>query len=348
MLQLQYYNKGLSKTQIEQIIKNYNLKYTTLTNEINLKLNSIIKTVLNDITPFLENIEYLSKQAKQLKEFENAKSRIDLLENKLKEKTFLEKELQENINCLKQEINDLKEKEKEYEKNIKLKDELLLKAEEYKKNTHNPQNTNNINNKSKNRQKSLDLNKAKTFRNSSLDKLEISKEIKTSRNEEENSNINNSINTSTKKHKQKINFKWNKDNNNKYMMNLKEITRNLAGYHEKVVSTKTTQNINKFISGSNYKEERKSTKNKRRVVHSFDKKEIKKDNKMRLSSEINKISRFEFNKESDSDKENNDNIQENKSYNLYDEEIDEEIKELEIEEQNILDIINKINNLENV
>ena len=48
MLQIQYYNKGLSKTQIEQIIKNYNIKYTRLTNEINLKLNSIIKTVLND------------------------------------------------------------------------------------------------------------------------------------------------------------------------------------------------------------------------------------------------------------------------------------------------------------
>ena len=56
MLQIQYYNKGLTKTQIEQIIKNYNLKYTTLTNEINSKLNSIIKTVLSDITPFLENI----------------------------------------------------------------------------------------------------------------------------------------------------------------------------------------------------------------------------------------------------------------------------------------------------
>lgn len=182
-----------------------------------------------------------------------------------------------------------------------------------------------------------------------MDKLEINKEVTASINEEENSirNINNSINTSTKKHKQKINFKWNKDNNNKYMMNLKEITRNLAGYHEKVMSNKTTKDINKFISGSNQKEERKSTKNKRRVVHSFDKKEIKNDKKMRLSSEINKISRFEFNKESDSEKENIENIKENKSYILYDEEIDDEIKELEIEEQNILDIINKINNLEN-
>ena len=111
---------------------------------------------------------------------------------------------------------------------------MLLKAEEYKKNTQNTQNINNVNNKGRNRKKTFDLNKAKTIRNSSLDKLEINKEVTASMNEEENSirNINNSINTSTKKHKQKINFKWNKDNNNnKYMMNLKEITRNLAGYH---------------------------------------------------------------------------------------------------------------------
>ena len=129
MLQIQYYNKGLSKTQIEQIIKNYNLKYTTLTNEINLKLTSLIKTVLNDITPFLENIEYLSKQAKQLKEFENAKNHVELLENKIKEKTLKEKELEHHINNLKQEINELKEKEKEYEKNIKILENKLNETE---------------------------------------------------------------------------------------------------------------------------------------------------------------------------------------------------------------------------
>ena len=132
MLQIQYYNKGLTKTQIEQIIKNYNLKYTTLTNEINSKLNSIIKTVLSDITPFLENIEYLSKQAKQLKEIENTKNRIESLENKLKEKSLLEKELQNNITYLKQEINELKEKEKEYERNIKAKDDIINNLEKEK------------------------------------------------------------------------------------------------------------------------------------------------------------------------------------------------------------------------
>ena len=174
MLQIQYYNKGLSKTQIEQIIKNYNIKYTRLTNEINLKLNSIIKTVLNDITPFLENIEYLAKQAKQIKEIENANDRIDLLENKLKEKALLEKELQINISYLKQEINELKEKEKEYERNIKLKDDLL-------KNIENKQNNQRANYTTKKSKKTVD----KHISSNSLDYWEINREIKSSRTEEE-------------------------------------------------------------------------------------------------------------------------------------------------------------------
>ena len=73
MIQLQFYNKGLTKTQIEHILNNYKLKYTTLTNEINSKLNSLIKTILNDITPFLENIEEISKELKHIREMENDK-----------------------------------------------------------------------------------------------------------------------------------------------------------------------------------------------------------------------------------------------------------------------------------
>ena len=341
MLQIQYFNKGLSKTQIEQIIQNYNLKYTTLTNEINLKLNSIIKTVLNDITPFLENIEYLSNQVKKVKEFENAKNHINILENKLKEKTIIEKDLQNNITYLKQEINDLKEKEKEYERNIKIKDNLI-------NNLENKQNIQSNNYKNKNRKKSLDINKSKPKSSSSLDKLKINKENRTSRNDEENyTNIKNNINTSSKKIKNKNNIKRNKENN-KYMMNLKEITRNLNCYHGNVRLTRNGQNINKFISSTTQKEEKKVTKNKKRNLSFINEKKPKKNKEARLSSEIKNISRFEINKNVDEKDiykaENNFIIQEKKNDNINDERIDEEIKELEIEEQNILDIINKINN----
>ena len=322
MLQIQYYNKGLSKKQIEQIIKNYNLKYTTLTNEINLKLNSIIKTVLSDITPFLENIEYLSKQAKELKEIENTKNRIDTLEAKLKEKALLEKELQNNITYLKQEINELKEREKEYERNIRAKDDIINNLEKEK-----------INKKKKKMLNYSGSNKHLT--SSSMENLEINYEQKSEILDEEEI-----------KQKNKNLIK-----NSKYMMNLKEITRNLNIYHDHTLLTRNNKNINKFISSATQKEEtkyNKYNKNKKRNVCSTNKKSMKKNQDMRLSSEIKKVSKFNFNKdEEESDKENRINIsQDDKSSIVFDEEIDEEIKELEIDEQNILNLINKINNFE--
>ena len=348
MLQLQYYNKGLSKTQIEQIIKNYNLKYTTLTNEIDIKLASLIKTVLNDITPFLENIEYLSKQAKQLKELENMKNHVELLENKIKEKTLKEKELEHHINNLKQEINELKEKEKEYEKNIKTKEEIILKYELSQKNINNNIPINN-NPKNKKKKKSLEASNKKVVRSSSDKKFEINKENENSKNEEYiNKSINNSItntNKTMKIQKPKNELKWNKQN--KYMMNLQEITRSLAGFHENVMSNKNNVMIKKFISGSTKKEDKKITKNKKKLVNSFDIRESKNSKNMRLSSELAHVSKFKISKDEESDKEINDVVsQDNKMVELCDEEIDEEIKELEIDEQNILNIINKINNLE--
>ena len=109
MIQFQYYRKGLTKIQIEHILNNYKLKYTTITNEINSKLNYLIKTVLNDISPFLENIEEISKELKNLKEMDNHKSKIELLENKLQEKSLIEHQLQNDIINLKKEISSLKE-----------------------------------------------------------------------------------------------------------------------------------------------------------------------------------------------------------------------------------------------
>ena len=139
--------------------------------------------------------------------------------------------------------------------------------------------------------------------------------------------------------------------NSKYMMNLKEITRNLNIYHDHTLLTRNNKNINKFISSATQKEEtkyNKYNKNKKRNVCSTNKKSMKKNQDMRLSSEIKKVSKFHFNKdEEESDKENRINIsQDDKSSIVFDEEIDEEIKELEIDEQNILNLINKINNFE--
>ena len=77
MIQLQFYRKGLTKKQIEQILNNYKLKYTTITNEINAKLNYLVKTVINDICPFLENIEEISKEINNLKDLDNHKKKLN-------------------------------------------------------------------------------------------------------------------------------------------------------------------------------------------------------------------------------------------------------------------------------
>ena len=79
---------GLTKTQIKHILNNYKLKYTKLKKEINSKLNSLIKVILNDISPFLENIEEISKEIKNLKEKDNHKrknmTKSNLIDNLLK------------------------------------------------------------------------------------------------------------------------------------------------------------------------------------------------------------------------------------------------------------------------
>ena len=130
------------------------------------------------------------------------------------------------------------------------------------------------------------------------------------------------------------------------MMNLKEITRNLNGYHEHIQLTKNYKNIDrldKFICSPNRKDNNPDKKNKGRINRSSDK-ISKNSKKMRLSDDINIIKKLDINKdEEDSDKYIN-NFDKDKNYILYDEEIDEEIKNLDIDEQNILELINKINN----
>ena len=77
------------------------------------------------------------------------------------------------------------------------------------------------------------------------------------------------------------------------------------------------------------------------MVHSIDGIKYTKNKEMRLNSDINHISRFEINKEE------NESEYENNNYIICDEDINEEIKQLEIDEQNILKLIDKINNFGN-
>ena len=108
MLQQQYFNSKLTKNQIDGIMNNFNIKYTTVKNEIDAKLNNLLKLFLNDIQPFLDNLEEISKERKKLKDFENIQREYNIMSLKLKEKISNEHRLESNIESLQKEINQLK------------------------------------------------------------------------------------------------------------------------------------------------------------------------------------------------------------------------------------------------
>ena len=108
MLQQQYFSRKLTKNQIDGILNNFSIKYTTVKNEIDAKLNNLLKLFLNDIQPFLDNLEELSKERKKLKDFENIQREYNIMSLKLKEKISNEHRLESNIESLQREITQLK------------------------------------------------------------------------------------------------------------------------------------------------------------------------------------------------------------------------------------------------
>ena len=108
MLQQQYFSRKLTKNQIDGIMNNFSIKYTTVKNEIDAKLNNLLKLFLSDIQPFLDNLEELSKERKKLKDFENIQREYNIMSLKLKEKISNEHRLESNIESLQREITQLK------------------------------------------------------------------------------------------------------------------------------------------------------------------------------------------------------------------------------------------------
>ena len=319
MIQFQYYNKGLTKSQIEQILNNYKLKYTTLTNEINSKLNSLIKTILRDISPFLENIESISKDLKSLKEMDIHKKKIELLENKLREKSKIENQLQNDIISLKKEITALRENK------IKQNDSTdnLLKRND---NITSPKRPNKL------RKKTFELNNIDDHSQS----ISISSEPKSSRRyNNKKMEENSSKSTTLNNHSNSIINKREKEKNklkNNYMMNMQEITRSINGYHNQIQATRNSEKISKFICFSNKKLNKNETRNK--------KSKKDKSKSIDLSNSVETITKNR--------KYNISNELLLKDYNIIEEDIEDEIKDLEIDEENILKLIEDIQNFQNI
>jgi len=130
MLQSQYYNHKLSKTHIEKILANYTIKYNTMKNEIDAKFNNMIKLFVNDIRAFLENIEEISNERKKIKEAQNTQLEISVLKSRLEEKTTRENKLKTEIDSLTKENAFLKTRIKTQKKpkNVTVKENELTKS----------------------------------------------------------------------------------------------------------------------------------------------------------------------------------------------------------------------------
>ena len=118
MIQLQYYNSFLKNNHINKILGNYKLKYSLVVKEIESKVNEMMKLFLNDILVFLENIEEVAEDKRKINEFEKNKRELELIRLKLKNKTYTEHKLRNDIDILQQENNMLKLKIKSLNEKI--------------------------------------------------------------------------------------------------------------------------------------------------------------------------------------------------------------------------------------
>ena len=108
MLQLQYFNTKLKNKQINDILGNYKLKYSHIKNNIETKLNELIKLFLNDISTFLEKTEEIATGKKKLNNYEKMKNELESIRNQLKAKIYNEHKIKNELEILNQENAILK------------------------------------------------------------------------------------------------------------------------------------------------------------------------------------------------------------------------------------------------
>ena len=313
MFQNQYYNRNLTKEHIEKILTNYNIKYNTMKNEIDAKFNSMIKLFINDIKAFLENIEEISTERKKIKEAENKELELAILKNKLEEKNRTE-------NALRNQVELLTKENERLEKKIKLKEKII-----------------------KNNKISLETSRTDIKVNPSrkkTNKLLIG--TKTAR-KDKSKNFNLSIDTKTeekrlttnrfthKSNKSYVNFDKNIiSETSKYEKTLLKTKKKAHNSMDKRIIKKKTATIKKNLMLKEKSQEIKSAQETKCTSNNQQGK-----NQLALSDEKLSTVEMPFSEPS---------YAENESITT-DELLDDEIKELEMEEENIILLMDKIKQL---
>ena len=324
MLQNQYYNSKLTKNHIEKILSNYNIKYNTMKNEIDAKFNNMIKLFINDIKAFLENIEEISNERKKIKEAENHEIELVLLKSKLEEKNKIENQLRTELELLIKENENLK-------KRVKFKDQIIRN-----KNLNLDSNNFNI--------------RLKTELNSNKNKY---KKFTTGN--------NNLKNKTAKKPKEKSNNNVSLDAKTEEKLTIK----NNYSHRSNQLASDIVKNI---INPENLRYSNTYRKSKKRVNNSMDTRTLIKNQKSKTKKNMNDIEKSPDIK-SNQETKSSSKIQNLKNKELLidekfnsvempliepndeneslttDEIIEDEIKELELEEENIILLMDKIKQL---
>ena len=315
MLQNQYFNSKLTQNHIEKILANYNIKYNTMKNEIDAKFNTMIKLFINDIKAFLENIEEISKERKKIKEAENTEMELAVLKSKLEEKNKTENQLRNEVELLTKENQSLKKK-------ITFKEQMIKNRNMNAETTSNDIRLKTENNPNKNK-----------YKRYTTGNKTVTREIK--------SNFNLSIDTKTEekkpikgklsnKNKQPSrNFEKNTDSESKYPKTALRSKKKLNNSMDKRNVKKKT-NLKKNITANQKSpeiiltQETKSTSN----IQNEKNKPILNDEKLStIEMPFSELSYIE-----------NESI-------ITDEILEDEIKVLEMEEENIILLMDKIKQL---
>ena len=255
MIHLQYYNSVIKNNHINKILNNYRIKYSQIKNEIELKINQMMKLYLKDILSFLENLEEVAEQKHKINEYNSLLKELEQTKEKIKDKISVEHKLKNECEILHQEncllklkINSLKYKINNLN-NLNINNNTSRSTSPNRKKSNNSVSNRNINDK-------LKINfmspKNENTRNVFTQIIELNNSYNKSSMSLLNNDKSDNNNTKRKDNKDKLSLKLNYDKMLKTKNNLK--------------NKKKKVNIKKFVYNNNNinnnKKNKSSNKNK--------------------------------------------------------------------------------------
>ena len=331
MLQLQYFNPRIKNKHINNIIDNYKLKYSGIKHELFTTINNLINQIIKDISLFLEKNEEISKAKQKLNNYDKIKAELDSIRHQLKAKIYNENKIRNELGVLTQENSMLKLKLKSLKRKLRItksNESVLFTPKKLMRSSFNNRNYNNSYERKTSAENSfnkLDISFISRYDHSSkvLDQVEkCYKKI----------NRKKSLDLVLKQNSKKksINQSFNNSKDNK--INSNNITN----------INKRKKNIKKFLINSNkmnksYKK-KKNQKDKINTLTPFNSPlKMIKLNQFKESNNDSLNNSEEINDECNSNS-NNEDIEKKINYT-----IDEELKQLELDEEKIKKLLEKIN-----